>query len=164
MTATAPSAPPNPCTSFSQSYTTANPYYVVGVDADQNNNPRVSTWQSPQTDANLCDHQPTAPTNLQGSLSGGVLNLSWTPPASPGDADPSDKVSQWRLYRWTGAPGVFPGVGGRLQLVGALDASNNWVTTATDNSPDPGGVQQNYCVTSVDLHLNESSCSNTFTG
>jgi hypothetical protein len=61
-------------------------------------------------------------------------------------------------------PGVFPGVLGRLQLVGALDASGNWVTTATDNSPDPGGVQQNYCVTSVDLHLNESSCSNTFAG
>ena len=56
----------------------------------------------------------------------------------------------------------FPG--SRYELLGKLDASGNTVTGFTDPSPDPGGVTQNYCITAVDTHLNESPCSNTVTG
>jgi hypothetical protein len=38
------------------------------------------------------------------------------------------------------------------------------VTSYTDSSPDPGGVTQNYCVTAVDTHLDESSCSGSVSG
>src|SRR6185312_11998014 len=67
-----PAARPNPCTSSSQSYTTTDYYWVVGVDTDPSTgSPRESTAQSPQVDANLCDHQPYAPSALTGTLTSG---------------------------------------------------------------------------------------------
>jgi prepilin-type N-terminal cleavage/methylation domain-containing protein len=166
------SAPlPNPpalptCNATPQSYTTANLYWVVGVDtapAPPPNTPRESTAQSPNMDAYLCDHPPKAPTGLTGSLSGGVFNLSWTAPTAPVDPDTGDSIQAWRIYRWPVGQSIqFPA--SRLQLVGALNGTGGSVTTAPDGSPDPGGVTQNYCVTSVDTHLNESPCSNVVPG
>jgi hypothetical protein len=150
--------PTKPCTYLSQ-YPggTSNFYWVVGVDRDPvTNQPRESTAQSMQIDANLCDHPPNAPTNLTGSLSSGALNLSWSLPASPLDPDSGDSISSWRIYRWSPSQGSSPQVSNRLQLVGNGPPA---VTTATDASPDPGGAAQDYCVTAVDTHLNESPCS-----
>jgi len=148
------SARPNPCTSSSQSYTTADLYWVVGVDTDPSTGAaRESTAQSPQVDANLCDHQPYAPTTLSGTLSNGQLSLSWDAP-SPAAPDSWNSIQAWRVYRWPSNRAVqIPG--DRYQLVGNSPA----VTSYTDGSPDPGGVQQSYCVTAVDTHLNESPCS-----
>lgn len=159
-----PPAVPSTCSSASQSYTTANTYWVIGVDADPTTGAaRASTQASPAFDANLCDHPPAAPSGLTGTLSSGSLNLSWSVPASPVDPDSWDSIQQWRIYRWAPSTSAqFPG--SRLQLVGALSPSGGANTTAVDNSPDPGGVAQNYCVTSVDSHLDESSCSNVFSG
>jgi hypothetical protein len=100
---------------------------------------------------------------LTGSLSNGALTLNWQVPASPADPDPGDSIQAWRIYRWSsGQNAQFPG--SRLQLVGAVDSSGSGVTSFTDHSPDPGGVTQNYCVTSVDSHLDESACSNGVSG
>jgi len=153
-----PSARPNPCTSSAQSYTTTNYYWVVGVDTDPSTGqPRESTAQSPQVDANLCDHQPYAPTTLSGTLNNGQLSLSWDAP-SPAAPDGWESVQAWRIYRWPSDRAVqIPG--DRYQLVGNSPAS----TSYTDGSPDPGGVQQSYCVTAVDAHLNESPCSPVLT-
>lgn len=158
-------APPfnQPCT-YGQPYPNgkSNVYWVIGVDRDPNGNIRQSSFTSPSVNANLCDHPPNAPTNLTGSLSGGAFNLSWFVP-SPVDPDASsgDTITAWRIYRWPTSQGSTPQitVGNRLQLVGAGGGSP-FVTTASDTSPDPGGVQQYYCVTAVDTHLNESPCSN----
>lgn len=149
-----PSARPNPCTSSSQSYTTTDYYWVVGVDTDPTTGqPRESTAQSPKVDANLCDHQPYAPSTLSGTLSNGRLGLSWNTP-SPAAPDGWESIQAWRVYRWPSSRAVqIPG--DRYQLVGNSPA----VTSYTDGSPDPGGVQQSYCVTAVDAHLNESPCS-----
>jgi hypothetical protein len=49
-------------------------------------------------------------------------------------------------------------IANRVQLVGAGSGSP-FVTTASDASAQPG---QDYCVTAVDTHLNESSCSSVF--
>ncbi len=150
----ASSSRPNPCTSSSQSYTTADLYWVVGVDTDPSTGaPRESTAQSPQVDANLCDHQPYAPTTLSGTLNNGQLALSWNAP-SPAAPDSWNSVQAWRVYRWPSNRSVqVPG--DRYQLVGNSPAAASY----TDGSPDPGGVQQSYCVTAVDTHLNESPCS-----
>jgi len=149
-----PSARPNPCTSSSQSYTTTHYYWVVGVDTDPATRaPRESAAQSPQVDANLCDHQPYAPSTLSGTLNNGQLSLTWNAP-SPAAPDGWESIQAWRIYRWPSNRGVqIPG--DRYQLVGNSPA----VTSYTDGSPDPGGVQQSYCVTAVDAHLNESPCS-----
>jgi prepilin-type N-terminal cleavage/methylation domain-containing protein len=156
----APAPPPATCT-YQQSYTTPNVYWVVGVDRDPNGNIRESSFKSPSVDANLCDHAPSAPTNLTGSPSGGAFNLSWFVP-SPVDPDSGsgDTITAWRVYRWPVSQGSTPQitVANRLQLVGAGSGSP-FVTTASDTSPDPGGAQQYYCVTAVDTHLNESPCS-----
>lgn len=153
-----PSARPNPCTSASQSYTTTDYYWVVGVDTDPSTGqPRESTAQSPKVDANLCDHQPYAPTTLSGTLSSGQLSLTWNAP-SPAASDSWDSIQAWRVYRWPSTRSVqIPG--DRYQLVGNSPA----VTSYTDGSPDPGGVQQSYCVTAVDVQLNESPCSPVLT-
>jgi hypothetical protein len=150
----------SPCT-YQQPYNggTSNVYWVVGVDRDSSTNqPRESSARSAQVDANLCDHPPSAPSNLSGSLSNGALNLSWSSPGSPVDPDSGDTITAWRIYRWSPSQGNTPqvNVSNRLQLVGNGPPS---VTTATDASPDPGGAAQNYCVTAVDSHLNESPCS-----
>jgi Tfp pilus assembly protein PilV len=149
-----PSARPNPCTSTSQSYTTTDYYWVVGVDTDPSTGqPRESTAQSPKVDANLCDHQPYAPSTLSGTLSNGQLALTWNAP-SPAAPDGWASIQAWRVYRWPSSRGVqIPG--DRSQLVG----NSPTVTSYTDRSPDPGGAQQSYCVTAVDTHLNESPCS-----
>ncbi|MFL5817920.1 MAG: hypothetical protein ACJ76L_09990 [Conexibacter sp.] len=153
-----PSARPNPCTSSSQSYTTTDLYWVVGVDANPSTRaPRESTDQSPQVDANLCDHQPYEPSRLSGTLNNGQLALTWNAP-SPAASDGWNSVQAWRVYRWPSDRGMqIPG--DRYQLVGNSPA----VTSYTDSSPSPGGVQQSYCVTAVDLHLNESPCSPVLT-
>jgi type II secretory pathway pseudopilin PulG len=153
-----PSARPNPCTSSSQSYTTTDYYWVVGVDTNPTTGaPRESTAQSPSVDANLCDHQPYAPSTLSGTLDDGQLSLTWDAP-SPAAPDDWDSIQAWRVYRWPSSRGVqIPG--DRYQLVGNSPA----VTSYTDGSPDPGGVQQSYCVTAVDAHLNESPCSPVLT-
>ena len=44
-------------------------------------------------------------------------------------------------------------------LASVLNASGNQVASFTDSSADPGGTAQDYCVTSIDDNLNESSCS-----
>jgi type IV pilus assembly protein PilV len=165
-TDTTAQAPPNPanCT-YQQSYGTTSVYYVDGWDTDSSTNiPRESTATSTKIDANLCDNPPSTPSNLAGTLNNGALNLSWTAPAYPGDPDSGDYIQAWRIYRWPASQGPTPQltVGNRLQLVGAGTGSS-FVTTATDGSPDPGGVVQDYCVTAVDTHLNESPCSNVLT-
>lgn len=149
-----PSARPNPCTSSSQSYTTTNYYWVVGVDTNPTNGqPRESTAQSPQVDANRCNHQPYAPSTLSGTPANGQLSLTWNAP-SPAAPDSWQSIQAWRIYRWPSARAAqIPG--DRYDLVGNSPA----VTRYTDRSPDPGGVQQSYCVTAVDAHLNESLCS-----
>jgi type II secretory pathway pseudopilin PulG len=153
-----PSARPNPCTSSSQSYTTTNYYWVVGVDTNPSTRaPRESTAQSPQVDANLCNHQPYAPSTLSGTLSSGQLPLTWDAP-SPAAPDGWESIQAWRIYRWPSSRTVqMPG--DRYQFVGNSPA----VTRYTDSSPDPGGVQQSYCVTAVDARLNESPCSPVLT-
>lgn len=153
-----PSARPNPCTSSSQSYTTTNYYWVIGVDTDPTTRvPRESTLQSPQVDANLCNHQPHAPTTLSGTLDDGQLSLTWNAP-SPAAPDAWQSIQAWRVYRWPSSRGVqVPG--DRYQLVGNSPA----VTRYVDSSPNPGGVQQSYCVTAVDTRLNESACSPVLT-
>jgi prepilin-type N-terminal cleavage/methylation domain-containing protein len=163
-------APPvnTPCT-YQQPYSggKTNVYWVVGVDRDPTTNqPRESTLQSSHVDANLCDHPPSVPSNLTGSLSLGALTLNWWAPAAPVDPDsPSgDGITAWRLYRWPASQGSTPqlSVANRLELVGAGNGAS-LVTTAGDPSPDPGGSTQDYCVTSVDTHLDESPCSNVWT-
>jgi prepilin-type N-terminal cleavage/methylation domain-containing protein len=153
-----PSARPNPCTGPSQSYTTTDSYWVVGVDTDPTTGqPRESAVQSPNVDANLCDHQPNAPSPLSGTLTSGQLTLTWNAP-SPASPDGWESIQAWRVYRWPSSRGVqIPG--DRYQLVGNSPA----VTSYTDGSPDPGGAQQRYCVTAVDTHLNESPCSPVLT-
>lgn len=158
-----------------QSYTSTNLYWVVGVDRDptgalrdpHTNTPGATAFQTPAVDANVCDHPPSRPSNLVGTASGGSLNLSWSVPAAPVDPDASsdgDTISSWRLYRWPATQGTTPQltVANRLQLIGASNGSG-WVTSATDAAPDPGGAQQDYCVTAVDIHLNESACSGVLT-
>lgn len=165
LSAPSPHPPAAPvCAQPPQSYTQANPYWVVGVDTDPTTGaPRESTQLSPKVDANLCDHAPSAPVGLTGSLASGAVTLTWQAPASPVDPDPGDSIQAWRIYRWpSGQIAQFPG--SRLQLVGAVDSSGNAVTSFTDHSPDPGGIAQNYCVTSVDSHLDESACSNGVSG
>jgi prepilin-type N-terminal cleavage/methylation domain-containing protein len=149
-----PSARPSPCTGTSQSYTTTDNYWVVGVDTDPSTGqPREGTAKSPTVDANLCDHQPYAPSTLSGTLNNGRLALTWNAP-SPAAPDAWESIQAWRVYRWPSNRGVqIPG--DRYQFVGNSPA----VTSYTDGSPDPGGAQQSYCVTAVDIHLNESPCS-----
>jgi hypothetical protein len=149
------------CTNPPQSYTTANTYYVLGWDKDPNTgSARSSTFSYATSNANLCNHQPNAPTGLTASASGSTLRLSWTAP-SPGDPDAGDSIQSWRIYRWA-STGSMTDPGSRYQLIGTSASSP--VTSYTDTSPDPGGVTQSYCVTSVDTRLDESSCSNTVTG
>jgi hypothetical protein len=162
MTAASPGTEPATCTSPPQSFTTTNKYWVVGVDTNTTTGqPRESTNLSTKIDANLCDHQPSAPTNLTGSLSGANMTLSWTAP-SPADPDTGDSIEFWRIYRWTGTGPSYPG--GRYDLIGALDGAGHQVASYTDSSADPGGVAQNYCVTSVDTHMDESPCSSGVSG
>ncbi len=165
LSAPSPNPPATPtCQNPPQSYTTANYYWVVGVDKDPTTGqPRESTALSPKVDANLCDHPPSAPANLSGTLTGGVMKLSWSLPVSPVDPDTGDSIEAWRIYRWNSTGSAqFPG--SRLDLVGSLDSTGNPVTTYSDPNADPAGVTQSYCVTAVDTHLNESPCSNVVTG
>jgi Tfp pilus assembly protein PilV len=149
------------CLNPQQSYTTTDYYYVVGWDTDPSTgNPRASTFSSPQSDANLCNHQPNKPTGLTATASGSTVQLSWTAP-SPGDPDTGDSIQDWRIYRWDPSGGMTD-PGSRYQLIGT--SSSSPVTSYTDTSPDPNGTAENYCVTSVDTRLNESACSNVVSG
>jgi prepilin-type N-terminal cleavage/methylation domain-containing protein len=154
------------CQSPPQSSIATNTYWVIGWDRDPATNvPRPSSYQSLPVDADACDHAPNPPSNLTGLLSNGQLGLSWSAPspADPDSASNGDTITAWRIYRWSPSQGSTPQVslGNRLALVGAGNGSP-FVTTATDASPDPGGAPQDYCVTAVDTHLNESQCSNVW--
>lgn len=161
-TATPPAPPSGPCpTSPTDISGQPNVYWVIGYDTDPNTGQPRASAATPQTaDANICDNPPSPPSNLTAaSQTNGTLVLNWTAPAASGDIDPGDKIQGWRIYRWT--PGSSQA---RLSYVDASSGSQP-VATFTDRSPDPGGATQDYCVTSVDTHLNEStSCSNTATG
>ena len=162
LSAPSPLPEPDTCQDPAQSFTTTDKYWVVGVDTNPATGAaRESTQKSPTDDANLCDHPPSAPTGLTGSLSGGQMALSWSAP-SPADPDSGDSIAYWRIYRWSGTGPSYPS--NRLDYIGALDSSGNQVTTYTDTSADPGGVAQNYCVTAVDTSLNESPCSGVVNG
>ncbi len=160
LSAPSPLPEPSICTSSSQSYTTVDNSWVVGVDTNSSTGlPRESTSKSTLVDADLCDHPPAAPTNLTGMASGGNIVLNWTAPTDP---DSWDSIQFWRIYRYSNSTPNFPG--SRYTLIGSLDSGGHQVTSYTDTSPDPGGNQQNYCVTAVDTHMNESPCSNVVTG
>jgi prepilin-type N-terminal cleavage/methylation domain-containing protein len=160
LTAPSPNPPATPATCLNppQTYATTNFYWVVGVDTDPvTGQPRVSTATSPKVDANICDHQPNAPTGLAGVLLNGTVTLNWVAPVTP-DPDAGDSLLGWRVYRWpTGQSPQFPG--SRLALVGTLNSSGQPLVSYADSSADPLGVTQTYCVTSVDTHMNESPCS-----
>jgi Tfp pilus assembly protein PilV len=167
LTASSPGTEPATCTGSTgayQSFTTSNQYWVVGVDTDPSTGAaRESTNLSAKIDANLCDHPPSAPSGLAVGSGNGQVALSWSLPSSPMDPDPGDGIQQWRIYRWpVGQTVSFPG--SRLDLIGELDATGSQVTSYIDRSGDPGGVAQNYCVTAVDIDLNESACSNVMSG
>jgi type II secretory pathway pseudopilin PulG len=162
LTAPNPGPPPSQCTNPPSDYASQpTTYWVVGVDT-YGGQPRISTLTSPTSDANLCDHPPSAPTSLTATVASGAIALNWSAPAAPADIDPGDGIQGWRIYRWaSGSTVAFPG--SRLAYVGAVSGSQT-VTSFTDSSPHPGGISQSYCVTSVDTHLNESACSNVATG
>lgn len=164
LTAPAPAGPPA-CNNPPQSYTTSNLYWVVGVDTDPTTGlPRQSTVLSTKVDANLCDHPPKKAGTLSLTSGSGSITLSWALPGSPVDPDTGDSIDGWWIYRWPKG-GAFAAPGTRYAFIGSTDASGNWVTSYVDQSPDPGGTQQNYCVTGVDRILQESGgCSNTVTG
>lgn len=160
QTASSPLPEPATCATSSTSFTNAANYWVVGVDTNSSTGqPRESTSTSTAVDANLCDHPPSAPTNLTGTLSNGQIVLSWTAPTDP---DSWDSIQYWRIYRYTGTSPSDPA--NRYSLIGTLDSTGSQVTSFTDSSPDPGGVSQNYCVSAVDTHMNESPCSNAVSG
>jgi hypothetical protein len=170
-------APTGPCSSTpTDGSNPSNVYWVVGVDTypaggANAGQPRESTLTSPLTspsspDADVCDNPPSRPTNLTALSTAGSVALHWTAPAAPGDIDPGDSIQGWRIYRWT--VGSMPSTpaqayNSRLVYVGAVNAGQP-VTSYTDSSPDPNGQTQDYCVTAVDSHLNESSCSNLASG
>jgi type II secretory pathway pseudopilin PulG len=164
LTAPAPPGPPT-CLNPPQSYTTPNDYWVVGVDTDPTTGqPRQSTILSSRVDANLCDKPPKKPPALTGATTANSsITLTWTVPSAPVDPDTGDTISDWRIYRWpTGGAINLPA--SRYQFIGATDSSGNWVVNYVDQAPDPGGVQQIYCVTAVDSHLQESGCGPNWTG
>ena len=83
----------------------------------------------------------TLPSNeVQATTSGGTgsVGLAWTAVSG---------ATGYKIYRGSAA--------GAEKLLGSVGA----VTSYTDRSPDPNGVQQSYCVTAVDTRLNESPCS-----
>jgi prepilin-type N-terminal cleavage/methylation domain-containing protein len=163
LTAASPNPPAVPATcqtwpNTSDTYTTSAVYWVIGVDTDPTTGTARESRQLSNTwDANLCDHPPSAPTNLTVSAVNNQIQLSWTAPASPNDPDSGDSIQGWRVYRWP--------VSGTMQdPVNRLDILGSSGTTFTDTSPDPAGVPQSYCVTAIDQHLNESTCSNPVSG
>lgn len=165
LSAPSPGTEPTCTSTPGQSFTTPNKYWVVGVDTDPSTgNPRVSSQLSTQVDANLCNNPPSPPTNLAaGSLNpDGSMTLTWTAPASPQDPDPGDTIAYWRIYRWSGTQPAAPA--GRYDLIPATDSSGAQVTSYSDTSADPGGTKQSYCVSAVDLNMDESPCSTAVTG
>jgi hypothetical protein len=162
--ATCPAPTGSPLQAVSYTGETPDVYWVVGVDTDPNTGqPRPSTQLSPKVDANGCSHQPNSPTLATPSVSNGQVTLNWSAP-SPVSSDTWDTpIYQWRVYRWPATRGVSA-PGDRYQLLGAVGSSGGLVTSYTDASPDPGGVTQSYCVTTVEMFLNESQCSNVENG
>src|SRR5207248_1827592 len=85
LTASSPGTEPATCTygttpnqpGVYQSFTTSSLYYVVGWDTS-GGTPRISTLNSAQIDANLCDHPPSAPSGLSVSSAGGTVTLNWS--------------------------------------------------------------------------------------
>ena len=162
--APAPPSPPATCQNPPQSYTTADVYWVVGVDTNPTTGqPRESTVKSAQIDANLCDKPPKAPTGLAATLAGGKVTLTWSAPSAPVDPDSGDTIDAWRIYRWSSALAGVQYPTYRREFVDATNSSGAFVTTFVDQAPDPGGQTQKYCITSVDTRLSESACSNTVT-
>lgn len=161
-TAPDPGQPANPCSNPPTDYVSQpSNYYVTGWDTystgSQAGQPREG-GASALADADKCDNPPAGPSGLTVTASGGSASLNWTAP-SPQDPDPGDSIMGWRIYRWPSGANVNYQTD-RLAYV----AYGQTVTSFTDSSADPGGVVQNYCVTSVDTRLNESPCSNTQAG
>lgn len=165
LTAAAPGTPPGPCTSPTDASGQPNDYWVIGYDTDPaTGQPRPSTATPQTADANICDNPPSPPSGLVASAGpNGTVVLNWSAPGAPADIDSGDGIAGWRIYRWS--TGTTDGVAQRrLVYIDAVSAGQN-ITTFTDHSPDPAGVSQNYCVTSVDTHLGESvQCSNAAIG
>ncbi len=113
---------------------------------------------------NSCNTPPVDPPTNALTLSqnaNGTLTLTGTLPAAPGDADAGDKINAVRVYRWAGG-GTPRASGDRVEYQPVGSAASSF--TYTDPSPQPGGVEQSYCFTNVDLRLQESNCSNVVVG
>ena len=132
-------------------------YWVVAVD--QNGASLREGTPTAKIDVNLCNHAPKPLTGLTLTQNpDGTILLDGTVPTSSPDPDSGDTINALRLYRWTGST-LPPNPGARLDY-GFATA----FTGFTDPSPRPGGVAQKYCVTTVDLYMQESPCSNVVTG
>ena len=113
---------------------------------------------------NSCNTPPVDPPTNALTLAqnaNGTLTLTGTLPAAPGDADAGDKINAVRVYRWAGG-GTPRASGDRVEYQPVGSAASSF--TYTDPSPQPGGVEQSYCFTNVDLRLQESNCSNVVVG
>jgi hypothetical protein len=134
---------------------------VVAVD-QSGTSPREGT-PTAKTDVNLCNHAPKPLQNNTLQLinnADGTISLTGSLPVSPMDPDVGDTVNAIRVYRWTGGSNTTPAIPGDryeyLLLAG--------LTGYTDFSPRPNGVNQKYCITTVDKYMEESACSNVVTG
>lgn len=144
-------------------------YYVVAVD--QNGTSVREGTPTSSVDVNGCNHKPSGVTGLSavaGAADGSKATLSWTAPSGTGDIDSGDSIAGYRIYRWAGT-GTSQVVRDRYDHVvqpfpatcpiasGSLVSWPCWV----DNSA--GSASQNYCVRSVDTHMQESTCSSKVT-
>jgi hypothetical protein len=148
------------CSSPIQSASSSLSYYVVAVD--QNGaSPREGT-PTATIDVNKCNHVPKPIPCCISIINNadGTLSLNGSLPAAPTDPDSGDAVNALRVYRWTGGSATTPSiVADRYEFLFVAG-----LTGFTDFSPRPGGVNQKYCITTVDTHMEESACSNVVTG
>jgi type II secretory pathway pseudopilin PulG len=105
--------------------------------------------------------QPTAPTSLTASASGGNVTLNWTVPNSnggAGDPDSNDCVDTFRIYR-TPTSAASPAITDRYDRTpsGVISAACGTIASSSYTDTATGGVQHKYWVTSVDTRLAEST-------
>ena len=137
--APAPPSPPATCQNPPQSYTTADVYWVVGVDTNPTTGqPRESTVKSAQIDANLCNKPPKAPTGLAATLTGGRVTLTWSAPSAPVDPDAGDTIDAWRIYRWSSAQAGVQYPTYRKEFVDATNSSGDFRDDVRGPVPGPG--------------------------
>jgi hypothetical protein len=111
-------------------------------------------------DVNGANAQPTAPSNLIATASGGDVVLTWDVPTSnggAGDSDSGDCVDTFRIYR-TATSVSSPVITDRYDRTPFGVVSGSCGTTASSSFTDTsaGAVQHNYWVTAVDTRLAES--------